>query len=301
MNPHWLKMDVLIFLAMVFYAWTNIFPDKRWSTSFFYNQMPVVVEITNLLLQGIVERFVILPVISSVDESGWTSSIRILGLPGTRQKRQQIVNVAARFSSALMHNKNAILMALVILAPLDWMRGTPCSAAESCAELDAYVSLKQLCISITKGLLILDLILGTAHLLSHKGPFKRWLWKYHKKHHGQPRNYSAVKYVGEALDLEVFLTQACFAFLPRILGMDLVTGMAMINWFSFQLLLEHTGFSCFYLSVSHEVHHRYSSSAFYHFPLWEMLFGSLPKPHQLARLSGSKESRHIDLVEARAA
>jgi len=146
------------------------------------------------------------------------------------------------------------------------------------------VSLKQLCLSVTKGLLILDLILGTAHMLAHKGPFKRWLWTYHMKHHTQPRNYSAVKYHGEALDLEVLLTQVCYAFLPRILGMDVVTGMVLVNWFSFQLLLEHTGFSCFYLSLHHEIHHRFASVAYYHFPLWEMLFGCLPKPHQLAEV-----------------
>ena len=289
-RPHWLTIDAVILLAMVFYTCTNIFPDIRWSTSFFQQYMPVGVEITNLLLQGIVERLVLLPIIASVDESGGTSLIRILALPGTRDKRQKLMNAAAQFSSALMHNKNAILMALVILTPMDWMR-------HSGAELEACptpnISLKQLCFSVTKGLLVLDLILGTAHMLAHKGPFKRWLWKYHMKHHTQPRNYSAVKYHGEALDLEVLLTQVCYAFLPRILGMDLFTGMVLVNWFSFQLLLEHTGFSCFYLSVHHEIHHRYASVAFYHFPLWEMIFGRLPKPRQLTAVYVRKNTNTL--------
>ena len=67
--------------------------------------------------------------------------------------------------------------------------------------------------------------------------------------------------------------------------MDLVTGIILINWFSLQLVIEHTGYSCFYVAQYHEVHHRYGFVAYYHFPLWEMLLGRLPTAGQITALS----------------
>ena len=67
--------------------------------------------------------------------------------------------------------------------------------------------------------------------------------------------------------------------------MDLVTGIILINWFSLQLVIEHTGYSCFYVAQYHELHHRYGFVAYYHFPLWEMLLGRLPTAGQITALS----------------
>ena len=90
-------------------------------------------------------------------------------------------------------------------------------------------------------LFVIDVILGTAHMMSHKGPFVKYLYRYHVQHHSRHHNYSSVKYVGNSFDFEVILTQVCYAFLPRVLGLDVWTGIFLINLFSLQLLLEHCG------------------------------------------------------------
>ena len=137
------------------------------------------------------------------------------------------------------------------------------------------------------GLIVIDLILGTAHLASHRGPLKKYLFKFHAHHHERHQNFPAVKYVGNPFDFEVFLTQVCFAFIPRLLGFDVITGVILINLFSLQLLLEHTGYRIFHLAQHHEAHHRYGGVAFYHFPLVEMVLGKMPSFDQLQRLSNN--------------
>jgi len=282
------KIDSILFFAVVFYAGSSVFPDFRWHTGFLKEFPAGLVEATNLLLQGLVERCVLLPAITYADESGWTKALRFRPLPGTRTSRDALLEDATQLPSPLLQNKNALLFTLAIIIPGDWLRGGGEDALQGMGVGTYYVTAKGICLSVVLGLVVLDLILGTAHMLSHTRRFKCVLWKHHARHHTQHFNYAAVKFHGEPYDFEVFLTQVCYAFLPRILGMDLVTGMIMINWFSLQLVLEHTGYSCFYLAQLHEAHHRYGSVGFYHFPLWEMLLGRLPTAEQVTAMSNKK-------------
>mmetsp|Transcript_15287 Transcript_15287/g.19930 ORF Transcript_15287/g.19930 Transcript_15287/m.19930 type:complete len:146 (-) Transcript_15287:196-633(-) len=137
---------------------------------------------------------------------------------------------------------------------------------------------------ILLGHFLVDLVLGTAHMLSHKSPLKEVLFKYHAKHHSRHSKYLSVKYVGNPFYFEVFLTQICFAFLPRFMGIDVWTGIFLVNFFSVQLLLEHSGcINIFALSQHHEMHHNYGNVAFYHFPLVEIFLGRMPSLKQLEK------------------
>mmetsp|Transcript_39279 Transcript_39279/g.127120 ORF Transcript_39279/g.127120 Transcript_39279/m.127120 type:complete len:248 (+) Transcript_39279:564-1307(+) len=142
------------------------------------------------------------------------------------------------------------------------------------------------------GMLTFDLVLGTAHLVSHRGFLKPFLWPFHHRHHTQHHNSPAVKFCGEPYDLEVFLTQCLYALLPRMLGLDVLCGTLLVDLFGIELLIEHTGYSIFYVSQFHEAHHRYGSVAFYHFPVFEMLFGKMPTAMQIRDLN-------LDLKEAK--
>ena len=176
-------------------------------------------------------------------------------------------------------------MVLAVLVPIDVITANHQSSPVLTNDEHDIITLKALCQSLLTGLLVMDFILGTSHLLSHHRLFKKWLWQYHARHHTKHYNSFSVKYHGHSFDLEVFLTQACNAFLPRLLGLDVVTGAALMNIFSLQLLMEHSGYKCFYVAKLHEAHHRYGNVGFYHYPIWEYLFGNLPSANQLRDLS----------------
>lgn len=156
-------------------------------------------------------------------------------------------------SQPWFHNKTAVLLTITVLLPFDLIaRGNRSNYTPVCGILQAYdhescwavveFDMKKFGKEILLGLFLVDLILGAAHMLSHKGPLKEILFKYHAKHHSRHSNYSSVKYVGNPFDFEVFLTQICFAFLPRFIGIDVWTGIFLVNFFSLQLLLEHSGY-----------------------------------------------------------
>lgn len=284
------KVDVLVLLLVCLYSIcpNHILPDCSFVTRC-YNQIPrVALDSINLLVQGLAERCLVLPCLSWLDESGYTSAIRFPSkggmLPDTAEERARLQREASTSHAPLLHNKNALIMTLAFLCPMEYAKGCFAKTATVMQPPPEIPSLKGLLASVLIGLIIIDLILGTAHLVSHRGVLKKQLWPYHARHHKKHRNYAAVKFFGEPFDLEVFLTQACYAFLPRALGLDVVTGMILINWFSFQLLLEHTGYSCLYVAGFHEAHHRYGNVAFYHFPLLECLFGRMPTAVQMDAL-----------------
>lgn len=307
------KIDTLVLLAMIVYAYSNdtfisdvavnLF-ESKWlkssnisrdlnSVGFIgksFLQCRALVELANLIIQGVVERILILPLVTYLDEANITSAIRFTPLPDTKVERYEKYREASEIPAPFLHNKNAILMNLIVLLPLEY-GNLLTNFAKGEVEMTSATSIssKQLCQSLLFGLLIIDLILGTAHKISHRGTFKCYLWPFHARHHTQYYNYASVKFCGEPFDLEVFLTQFCYAFLPRILGMDVLTGMILVNAFSIQLLVEHTGYRCFYLSYFHEAHHRYGSVAFYHFPVWELLFGKMPSLSQFRSLCSSRK------------
>ena len=198
-----------------------------------------------------------------------------------------------------LHNKMAILLAIGVLLPFDLVRAyckhvydlsswTPSALHLHGVEFEV----RKLCKDLLVGLFVIDVILGTAHKLSHEGPIKKYLFRYHAQHHTRHHNYSAVKYVGNPFDLEVVLTQVCYAFLPRVLGLDVWTSIFLIDLFSLQLLLEHTGCTkLFALSQHHEMHHNHGNVAFYHFPLTELILGKMPSLKQLSRSSCGTEKK----------
>ena len=204
------KIDTFVFLAMVFYACSSALPDVQWETSFVHNYPAGLVEVANLLLQGLVERCIVLPAIAHADERGWTKSIRFRPLPGTLAARNTLLKDATEFPSPLLHNKNAILFTLAITFPSDWLLDSAAGHdMDDATDAETFITAKGLCLSLVLGLVVIDLILGTAHMLSHTGSYKWWLWKHHALHHTKHENYVAVKFHGETLDLEVFLTQVC--------------------------------------------------------------------------------------------
>jgi hypothetical protein len=264
----------------------------------------ILLEICNLLAFGFLERWVILALVHYLEEEvvgggegRGGSTTKKSALPLSKPVRDHDFQQAQ--SKPWLHNKNALFLTISVLMPIDFFLTTttaPTSRSNnnfwwslddvvSPSMNDVVFSKGKLCKDLLMGLFIIDMILGTAHMLSHKGPFKKYLSKYHMKHHTRHHNYSSVKYVGNPLDFEVVLTQLCYAFLPRILGYDVWTGMLLIDIFSLQLLLEHSGYtSLFAVTQHHEMHHNHGDVAFYHFPLTEMLFGRMPSLKQFERM-----------------
>lgn len=299
------KIDTLMILTLIVYAFSYddaFLSDmvvgcsdkfkKEWFIGFMSKplQCRTFVELANLVIQGVIERTLILPFVTYLDEANFTSSIRFTPLPDTKAERNKQFQEASTMPAPFLHNKNAILMNLIVLLPLEigtLLRNNG-TGEVTMTSATSTLTFKQLCKSLLFGLVIIDLTLGTAHMISHRGALKRHLWPFHARHHTQHYNYASIKFCGEPFDLEVFLTQFCYAFLPRLLGMDVLTGIVLVNAFSIQLLVEHTGYRCFYLSYFHEAHHRYGSVAFYHFPVWEVLFGKMPSLSQFRNLCSNK-------------
>lgn len=302
------KIDTLMVLTMIVYAFSNdvfLLSDmvvecgddikKEWFDSVGFISKPFLhllqsrafVELANLVIQGVVERALILPLVTYMDETNITSTIRFAPLPDTKAERNEQFQEGSKMPAPFLHNKNAILMNLIILLPLEIGKNLLSNYGTGEVAMSNAIStltLKQICKSLLLGLVIIDLILGTAHKISHRGALKCHLWPFHARHHTHRYNYASIKFCGEPFDLEVFLTQFCYAFLPRLLGMDVFTGMILVNAFSIHLLVEHTAYRCFYLSYFHEAHHRYGSVAFYHYPVWEILFGKMPSLSQFRGL-----------------
>ena len=287
-----------------------------------------IIELSNLVLFGFFERWFVLELVHFIEEflevrrqrtqaalkhqdkdgspyferSKMASTVKGRGLPLTKGIRDK--DFASAQSKPWLHNKFALMWTVAVLLPLDLISQraedadkTPQPVVSSPRGVIEF-SFIQLIKSLTLGLLIIDLVLGTAHMLSHKGPFQKYLYKFHSKHHSRHHNYSSVKYVGNPFDLEVFLTQVLYAFLPRIMGLDVVTGIILINLFSLQLLLEHSGYTkIFSLSQHHEAHHRFGDVAFYHFPLVELFLGNMPSLEQqrsVSQLDVNKESTEVE-------
>lgn len=265
-------------LAVILYYIVGTLPDVELNYGLLLWRLPrCCVELANLLFQGIIERCSLLPFLTWLDEKEWTSSFRFRPLPGESSTRADVYQGATEFRAIFLHNKNAIIMVLMFLFPFDWYhRGVK--------EGEFTSSLKEMLMSLLLGLLVIDLVLGTAHLLSHRY-LKRWLWQFHALHHTQQENYFAVKFYGHPFDLEVLLTQCLYAFSGRLLKLDIVTSVLLVNTFSVQLLIEHSGYKIFYISQLHEAHHRYGNVGYYHFPVWEYLFGKLPTMEQVNALS----------------
>ena len=278
---HVLKVDVLVTLALLSNAFRNSLPDHQVILN---SRLPrVVIELINVISIGFVEHWVILPMLQCFDEATtMASKLRFREkLPLNKTIRDMDYHEAQQ--KPWLHSKFAVLWLLCVFVPFDvfFCKEDDTSSTGTMVTLSAKKLLKQLHL----GLIVIDFILGTAHLASHRGPFKRCLSKFHAHHHTRHQNFAAVKYIGNPFDLEVFLTQACFAFIPRLLGFDVLTGAILVDVFSLQLLLEHTGYSIFNVSQHHEAHHRYGSVGFYHFPLVEMVFGQMPSLKQLEHLS----------------
>lgn len=273
-----LRVDTALFALATLYAVTPVFSDVSIEINLQTSCPRVVVELANLLIIGFIERWVVLAAMTYFDEHGLTTSLRSRALPHSKQDR--LSELSRAMASAWLHNKNAIIACVLVLLPLDLTQGITVETI--------HISAKTLWKHLLVGMLVLDLILGTAHMLSHQGWLKRHLWPFHATHHSQHVNYPTVKYIGQPFDLEVFLTQMSYAFLARSLGFDVFTGMMLIDGFGLQLLLEHSGY-CKYsaLAQHHEAHHRYGSVAFYHFPVVECLLGRMPTPAQLEVISGN--------------
>jgi hypothetical protein len=279
---HVLKVDVLVTLALLSYALRSSPPDHQVILN---SHLPrVVIELINLISIGFIERWVILPMLQCFDETTtMASKLRFREkLPFDKMIRDKEYNEAQQ--KPWLHNKFAVLWLLCVFVPFDVFFRKEVDAISSAGTM-VTLSAKQLLKQLLFGLIVIDFILGTAHLASHRGPFKKYLSKFHAPHHTRHQNFAAVKYIGNPFDLEVFLTQVCFAFIPRLLGFDVLTGAILVDVFSLQLLLEHTGYSIFSVSQHHEAHHRYGSVGFYHFPLVEMVFGRMPSLKQLEHLS----------------
>eukprot|EP00591_Stephanopyxis_turris_P012578 CAMPEP_0195509624 /NCGR_PEP_ID=MMETSP0794_2-20130614/2507_1 /TAXON_ID=515487 /ORGANISM="Stephanopyxis turris, Strain CCMP 815" /LENGTH=313 /DNA_ID=CAMNT_0040636893 /DNA_START=72 /DNA_END=1010 /DNA_ORIENTATION=+ len=254
----------------------------------------ILLEICNLFAFGFLERWVILDLVHYFEEEviGGSSTTKKSALPLSKSVRDHDFQQAQ--SKPWLHNKNALFLTISVLLPIDLLTTTTTRSNNFWWSFDDFVSPSmndavfskgKLCKDLLMGLLIIDMILGTAHMLSHRGPFKIYLSKYHMKHHTRHHNYSSVKYVGNPLDFEVVLTQLCYAFLPRLLGYDIWTGLLLIDIFSLQLLLEHSGYTrLFAVAQHHEMHHNHRDVAFYHFPLTEMLLGRMPSLKQFERM-----------------
>jgi hypothetical protein len=261
----------------------------------------IMLEICNLFGFGFLERWVILEVVHYLEEERALTT-KWSALPLSKSVRDRDFQQAQ--SKPWLHNKIAMFLTISVLVPLDLIARSfddvlhlneaekrslvtsISTGATNWSQInDVLFSKGKLCKDLLIGLLIIDMILGTAHMLSHKGPFKKYLSKYHMKHHNRHHNYSSVKYIGNPLDFEVVLTQLCYAFLPRLLGYDIWTGILLIDIFSLQLLLEHSGYtSLFALAQHHEMHHNHGNVAFYHFPLTEIFLGSMPSLMQFERM-----------------
>ncbi|GFH61523.1 predicted protein [Chaetoceros tenuissimus] len=220
------KIDTLLVLTMVVYAYSNdtFLSDmvvggdspcgnkKDWFDSIRLICKPLLqsrafVELANLVIQGVVERAVMLPLFTYMDEANMTSTIRFTPLPGTKAERNEQYLEASKMPAPFLHNKNAILMNLIVLLPLEIgknLLSNHGTAEVAMTSATSILTLKQLCKSLLFGLLIIDLILGTAHMISHRGALKCHLWPFH--HHTQHYNYASIKFCGEPFDLEVFLT-----------------------------------------------------------------------------------------------
>jgi len=302
---HSCKIDVLLLIVVCIYVISpnSILRDRFIAMRLFNNIPRAAFESINLVILGLVERCLVLPLLSFLDREGYTSNIRFPSkrgaVPDLDEERETLRKDVSKFPGPLLQNKNALIMTMVFVLPIDCAKNT--GPSQSIEQL----SLKSILASVLMGLIIIDFVLGTAHLVSHQGVLKKWFWPLHARHHKKNYNYAAVKFFGEEFDLEVFLTQVCYAFLSRILGFDVVTGTIMINWFSFQLLLEHSGYNLFYVAVFHETHHRYGNVAFYHFPLWECLFGKMPSAVQVEEITFADQRlrfpKRLSQVAARAA
>ena len=308
------RIDVIVtifILIFIFSGDRHILPPSFTPPSTFTLKLPIscprfALEFFNLISFGFFERCVIHNILHSLEEAlevGTFLNISIKrsseGLPLSKSIRDEDFRQAQ--SQPWFHNKIASLLTISILLPYDIMKdnfhnkssepvgkylvgGTIGFLYDSSKWTHVEFMTKTLCKDLFMGLIVIDIILGTAHLLSHKGPWKKFLFKYHAKHHSRHHNYSTVKYIGNPFDFEVVLTQVCFSFLPRLLGLDIWTGILLIDIFSLQLLLEHSGSTkIFALSQHHEMHHNYGSVAFYHFPIMELLFGKIPSLEQLSR------------------
>ena len=271
----------------------------------------IMIEFVNLAVFGFLERWIVLKFLHVAEEGFENVSMKISGTSSSK-KTSRIMTRALPLSKAIrdqdfkraqsqpwFHNKMAILLAIGVLLPFDLVRAyckhvydlsswTPSALHLHGVEFEV----RKLCKDLLVGLFVIDVILGTAHKLSHEGPIKKYLFRYHAQHHTRHHNYSAVKYVGNPFDLEVVLTQVCYAFLPRVLGLDVWTSIFLIDLFSLQLLLEHTGCTkLFALSQHHEMHHNHGNVAFYHFPLTELILGKMPSLKQLSRSSCGTEKK----------
>ena len=134
-------------------------------------QSRAFVELANLVIQGVVERALILPLVTYMDETNVTSTIRFTPLPDTQAERNEQFQEASKMPAPFLHNKNAILMNLIILLPLEI--GTNLLRNYGTGEVAmtnaiSTLTLKQICKSLLLGLLIIDLMLGTAHKISHR-------------------------------------------------------------------------------------------------------------------------------------
>ena len=180
------EIDTWLFLATIYLA------TKGGDIAIGRNGIPrVIIEVVNLATQGIVERCILLPTLAFLDECGYTKSIRFCQLPGTKKERHDMFHEVSSLSAALQHNKAAIFLSLIVLVPMDFIDFRMGGASNKPYE----ISLQYFCRSLLCGLLVMDFILGTAHLLSHHRLFKRWLWKYHARHHEKHINFFSVKFV----------------------------------------------------------------------------------------------------------
>ena len=273
-------LDGLFFLALFCYGFSPswIASDIEWSSGPLPFP-PIVFQFLNLLLWGVIERFLFLKSLSIIDEMGWTESLRFRPLPGDKEDRAKDLDPLLDLPTPLRQNQNGVIMLVLFLLPWDFVVG---GGVFETTTFD--FSAKVVCRSLIVGLLVIDFILGSAHMASHTKQFKKWLWKYHAPHHTRHVNFPAVKFIGNAFDLEVFLTQVCYVFLPRLLGLDVLSGIILIDLFSLQLLVEHTGYNVFYVAQLHEAHHRFGNVGFYHYPIWEYLLGKLPSASQISKL-----------------
>jgi len=193
-------------------------------------------EMLNLIVFGFLERWVILYVMHCMEEGSFDDAfMKIIGMSTRRalplSKRIRDEDFRRAQSQPWLHNKIALVLTVSVLLPLDLATdgffGRPltsgtfpsivsvCTAIHQSNWVNVEFPIMKFCKDFLMGLFFIDIILGTAHMLSHKGPLKKALYKYHAEHHSRHHNYSSVKYIGNPFDLEVFLTQVCFALLYK--------------------------------------------------------------------------------------
>lgn len=310
------RLDTIIAIALILKAFAVaeeegfLFdPHVTFTLNLPTNHTRIMIEIINLAAFGFFERWIVLELLHFLEEEFEKVSKKISrtskingarkSLPLSKSIRDADFKLAQ--AQPWFHNKMAILLVIGVLFPINLYRtynnkdhGSFSSWIQEQASLNLDLhrvefEVRKLCKDLIVGLFVIDVILGTAHMMCHKGPFVKYLCRYHAQHHSRHHNYSSVKYVGNSFDFEVILTQVCYAFLPRVLGLDVWTGIFLINLFSLQLLLEHSGCTrLFALSQHHEMHHNHGNVAFYHFPLTELVLGRMPSLKQL------QDSSHHD-------